>query len=208
MGGSSSRNTSSQSSSNTSVSYGIQNGTGIWGDVGNYDASTNNTDVFADFSDRSVTDIFQDNSDRSITELSGQFAGLTNNGSFSVTDGGAFKTVENVAYAALSANSDVAQLAISSGNNLARDLAGESNLLARESLLYGGTLAKELFATTRDLNESKDNFMNNAQRYAYQFADNASRSDGQQLAIQTNKTMLYIALAAAGVVAVVALKKG
>lgn len=208
MGGSSkSSNASNQSSSNTNISYGIQDGVGIWGDVGQYDASTNNTDIVADFSDRSVT------------ELSGQFAGLTNNGTFQVTDGGAFDVVNNVAggaleamqnttYAALNSNEKTAVTAIVSGNDLARDLAAESNLLARESLAYGGALVKDLFATTGELNKQKDDFLNNAQRYAFQFADNASRSDGQQLAIQTNKTMLYIALAAAGVVAVIALKKG
>lgn len=260
MGGSSrTQNQASQTTNNTNISYGIQDGVGIWGDGNTYD--------------NSMTEIFADVSDRRVTENHGQFAGMNNSGRITVTDGGAFSLardvtmgafdvvgdvsnnalgrmenvsfgamdladrvtsnaiggmrdtsivamdttagvsqsamagMQNVSYAAISANTELAGTSILSGNALARDLAAESNLLARESILTGGLLGTQLMEHVANMGRERDQFTTDTTRYALQFADNVSRSDGQQLAVSTNKTVMYIGLAAAAAVIVIQLGK-
>ncbi|QFU04878.1 hypothetical protein FIU82_07605 [Pseudoalteromonas sp. THAF3] len=69
-------------------------------------------------------------------------------------------------------------------------------------------LARDVIAETADAYEEAGDQTLLAHKQALQFANDASRSDGQQLAISTNKTMMYIGIAAAGAVVLVALSKG
>ncbi|CAM3912825.1 hypothetical protein [Pseudoalteromonas maricaloris] len=79
--------------------------------------------------------------------------------------------------------SDLAYVSIDKGNNLARDLT--------ESML----------SATQDAYKTASDQSILANKQAFQFADNASRSDDQQLAVSTNKTMMVVISVVGGVAA-------
>ena len=91
-----------------------------------------------------------------------------------------------------------------SARNLDAALAiGEAGMIQTQ---MGNQLALDMFNTANaaslEQQEDNNNTLENGFKSMMQFADNASRSDGQQLAISTNKTMQYAVLALAGVAGV------
>ncbi|WP_053911634.1 hypothetical protein [Pseudoalteromonas sp. SW0106-04] len=103
-------------------------------------------------------------------------------------------------------------LAIDNSNERVSEMAyftaNNSSNLARDVIDYSGSVTQAAIAETNDAYEEAGNQTLLAHEQALQFANDASRSDGQQLAISTNKTMMYIGIAAAGAVVLVALSKG
>ncbi|TMO66181.1 hypothetical protein CWC19_16785, partial [Pseudoalteromonas aurantia] len=85
--------------------------------------------------------------------------------------------------AADNSNARMSDVAIYSMNN-ASDLAQ--------------SLGAQVMTATQDAYGEAQNQTLLAHRQAMQFANDASRSDGQQLAISTNKTMMYIVLGLVG----------
>lgn len=93
------------------------------------------------------------------------------------------------------ANNNMADLAYFTANNssdLARDFAAGSADLS--AMAIGAATA-----ATHDAYEGAADQTLSAHTQALQFAENAMRSDGQQLAISTNETMKYIVIGLGGV---------
>lgn len=88
-------------------------------------------------------------------------------------------------------------------SNLAADSIAAQNALARESMLYGGELARDFMAGSQDAQKQAQQTVLDTTRYALQFADNQTRSDGQQYAVEASKNNMYTMIAVAGVVALV-----
>ncbi|MEZ7206436.1 hypothetical protein [Pseudoalteromonas sp. DY56-GL79] len=87
--------------------------------------------------------------------------------------------------------SDVAVYSMDNASNLARDLGAQ--------FMDSTSAAQETFNDQTLL----------AHKQALQFANDASRSDGQQLAINTNKTMMYVFLGLGGMaIAMMVLTRG
>ena len=98
---------------------------------------------------------------------------------------------------------DLSQYAIGSGQNMAISLMHESSDLSRDFASGFGSLAsdlsKDVIEQSAHANKVATDQIINAHKGALQFADNMSRSDGQQLALSSNKTMIFIVV---GMVAV------
>lgn len=204
MGSKSSPSQSTQSS-NINTSYGLQDSTGFFGNGNSMTHDNSRTDIFADNSDRSITEVVQ----------SGQFAGANVAGNISVIDGGAFgvatdsvRAIEQLSDSVLNANSNLASDAIKTGSDLALNMTLENGKLARDSLSFGGDLARDFMAGVERANTSATDAIVNSNKYALQYADNQSRSDGQQLALSSNKTLMWVMLGFAGVGAVALMAKG
>ncbi|MCP4060359.1 MAG: hypothetical protein GY738_24320 [Pseudoalteromonas sp.] len=93
------------------------------------------------------------------------------------------------------ANNNMADLAYFTANNssdLARDFAAGSADLSAMAI-------DAATAATHDAYEGAADQTLSAHTQALQFAENAMRSDGQQLAISTNETMKYIVIGLGGV---------
>lgn len=188
--------------------------------VDNSDRSV--TDIFTDNSNRSVTDIFSDNSNRSVTDIyqdssqrteqgwSGVLSGANVSGQVQITDGGAFGVASESLYAmgsvgtnaldnmqtlasdAVLSTTNLANNAISSTNDLASINASYMAGIAQDSLYTNANLFKALSSDILTSSSDSQNTVLDATRQALQFSDNASRSDGQQLAISTNKNMMML----------------
>ncbi|WP_432459403.1 hypothetical protein [Agarivorans sp. QJM3NY_25] len=112
-----------------------------------------------------------------------------------------------LASTSINAQSDLATKALTENS----DLAFSAMDLSRQNLTEGSNLVYEL-AKMNDTTQSDNqkyfyDSLANASKQAYQFADNASRSDGQQLAIESNKTIQYTVLAVVVGAVLIALKK-
>lgn len=93
------------------------------------------------------------------------------------------------------ANNNMADLAYFTANNssdLARDFAAGSADLSAMAIDAATAAASDAYEGAADQTLS-------AHTQALQFAENAMRSDGQQLAISTNETMKYIVIGLGGV---------
>jgi len=87
---------------------------------------------------------------------------------------------------------DLAYYTADNASNLARDFAGSF------ADVTGGLAVNAIEATNNAYKDASDQTLL-AHKQALQFADNASRSDGQQLAISTNETMKYIVIGLGGI---------
>ncbi|RZD19846.1 hypothetical protein [Pseudoalteromonas sp. MEBiC 03485] len=87
---------------------------------------------------------------------------------------------------------DLAYYTADNASNLARDFAGSF------ADVTGGLAANAIAAASDAYQDAGDQTLL-AHKQALQFADNASRSDGQQLAISTNETMKYIVIGLGGI---------
>lgn len=102
---------------------------------------------------------------------------------------------------ALQQNSQLAGMTIDGVTGLGGDLMAYSSRLAQDAMLSNADLADRFAGWMRGTQQDTTDAITTQTRYALQFADNMSRSDGQQLAVNTNKTVLWVAgLAAASMV--------
>ncbi|GAB1620629.1 hypothetical protein AAOGI_06790 [Agarivorans albus] len=113
---------------------------------------------------------------------------------------------------------DLSKYSIDAQSDLARDsvdaqsaLANNAMSLSQSVVMDGSNLARDLAVINANQadNQLRDFYatMENTTDKALQFANNASRSDGQQLAINSNKTMMYSILAMAAILALFAAGK-
>ncbi len=100
----------------------------------------------------------------------------------------AILTVSDSLGAANNNMADLAYYSVENNSNLARDFATGSADLAALSM-----------ESTKDAYEGAADQTLLAHKQALQFANNATRSDGQQLAVSTNETMKYIVIGLGGV---------
>lgn len=87
---------------------------------------------------------------------------------------------------------DLAYYTADNASNLARDFAGSF------ADVTGGLAVNAIEATNDAYKDASDQTIL-AHKQALQFADHATRSDGQQLAISTNETMKYIVIGLGGI---------
>lgn len=189
----------STASTNISTSYGLQDSTGVFG---------NNNAITYNMSDggliNGVTNIASDLMS-ALKAVSGDMTASTGR----IIDSAEYSVTEMADFAgrAIQENSGLAKDVVFAGNDLAKELSLENAQLARDSLSFGGDLlagfANELSAARK---ESTDAIVKTNQ-YALQYADHMSRSDGQQLALDSNKTLMYVLLGFAGLSAVAMLAK-
>lgn len=179
--------------------------------------STTNTNIQQSFTDNSTTDIFEDNSQQFDLANDGTLAGATVTGNISITDGGAFNlagealramesnslegwsVVGGVAADSLYNMKDVTSLAITSQAGLAEQFGSFMQSAVRDSIYAQNDLAKSLSADITATSGDAMNTVLDQTKYALEFANNATRSDGQQLAISSNKTMMVAFVSVAGV---------
>lgn len=211
--GSKSKSSQSQSTTNTNIQQSF--------------TDNSRTDIWQDNSQR--TDIWQDNSQRTdinqTYDLSRQNSGfmLENvSGStinYAVTDAGAFDlaeaagaamrdvtiesllTYKGVSGDALLNMADVTKYALAENSDVARDFG---NYMAQSTMNQINNNSDLLRALSDDIRDTSGDAMNTVldqTRYALQFADASTRSDGQQLAVATNKTMM-IGIVVVGVLGV------
>ena len=216
---SSSKSTSNQTTNNSSTTIGLaEDSTGFFGNGNKLLNDYSITELSGQLAGANVSGQVNITDGGAFDLLSQGFdsaLNLVNDVSYGAFDSvnsataGALAGMENTAYAAVDRNSDLAVNAVLSGNDLARDLAAESNLLNRESLAFGGELFRDLLSTTEQVTSSGDQMQLDSMRYALQFADNASRSDGQQLALSQTKSLTWIilGLGAAATIAVIAFNR-
>jgi hypothetical protein len=100
----------------------------------------------------------------------------------------AILTVSDSLGAANNNMADLAYYSVENNSNLARDFATGS-----------ADLAALTMESTKDAYEGAADQTLLAHKQALQFANNATRSDGQQLAVSTNETMKYIVIGLGGV---------
>lgn len=180
----------STATSNTSISYGLQDSTGVFGNSNNITYNMADGGLV-----QGVTDIaksgfeYMTSTSRDLTQGLGRLIGGVE---YTVGEMG------DLTLDAIAQNSNLSRDAIASGNDLALNLGMENAKMARDSMLMGGELfnsfAQELNAARQDSTQA----VIDQGRYALQYADNASRSDGQQLALDTNKRMMYVLLGGIG----------
>ncbi|WP_333609359.1 hypothetical protein [Arsukibacterium sp.] len=168
--------------------------------------TTTNNNYNIDNSDNSRNEFF-DQSDRSI---GGFMSGSTFGGDVTVTDGGAFAVASDSLYAmgslgvnaldnmrvvssdAVLSSANLASNVVQSTNDLAGLTASYMAGIAQDSLYTNSNLFKSLSADIMASSADSQNTVLDSTKYALQFADSVSRSDGQQLAISTNKNMLAL----------------
>lgn len=92
--------------------------------------------------------------------------------------------------------------------DLSQAFAEDGAKLAREAMTYGGNLAREFSQSALESSKQTQQTVLDSTKYALQFADNASRSDGQQYALEANKNQMYTMLGVAALVALVIFTRG
>ena len=92
--------------------------------------------------------------------------------------------------------------------DLSSSFAEDGAKLARDAMQYGGELSRHLAQSVGDANKTAQQTVLDGTKYALQFADNASRSDGQQYALSANKNQMYTMLGVAALVALVLFTRG
>lgn len=221
--GSKSSPSQQSSNTNTSVSYGLQDSTGIFGNQNQITYNMTDgglvngvTDIASEVfnalrglsSDmtRSVSDGFNlsgrviDGAEYTVSEVIDLSDRLSMNNTALARD--VVESNSDLARNVVSSSSDLARSAINSGNDLAREFGAENAALAKDSMSFGRDLMESYMAELSRNNRDSTEAIINTNRYALQFADNMSRSDGQQFAVDANKTMLYVLLGFAGLGAV------
>ena len=91
---------------------------------------------------------------------------------------------------------------------LAEFTSNQSTDLARDSMAFGADLMAQYQLNVSDANDNATNYILNASKSAMQFADNMSRSDGQQLAKDSNKTLMIGIVAVSAAVGLYAISRG
>ncbi|WP_333609159.1 hypothetical protein [Arsukibacterium sp.] len=204
--------------------------------------NTTNTSITQDMSDNS----YNDNRQNTDIVMSGQFAGVNNQGgNISIVDGGAFNVASqaingvidltgetvgqmaNLADRGFSLADSLGQggfmLADSLGqggfmladsvtarsNNLADSLARYNSDVARDSIDSSRAITGALLSYASQESEQSRNLSENTTRYALQAVDSISRSDGQQLGVESLQTQKWVMIAlAAGAVGIALIRKG
>lgn len=92
--------------------------------------------------------------------------------------------------------------------DLSSAFAQDGAKLARDAMDYGGNLAREFSQSAIEASKTAQQTVLDGTKYALQFADNASRSDGQQYALSANKNQMYTMLGVAALVALVLFTRG
>lgn len=110
------------------------------------------------------------------------------NGNNTAFANNAILTVSDSLGAANNNMADLAYYSVENNSNLARDFA-----------IGSADLAALTMESTKDAYEGAADQTLLAHKQALQFANNATRSDGQQLAVSTNETMKYIVIGLGGV---------
>lgn len=180
---------------------------------------TTNTNIQQSWTDNSQRDESINIDWRNEGVLAGATMGDGANINYTVTDGGAFDlareagaamrdvsleslmSFRGVAGDAMSGMSDVSKYAIAENSDVARDFG---NYIAQSTMNQINNNSDLVRALSDDIRETSGDAMNTVvdqTRYALQFADASTRSDGQQLAVATNKTMM-IGLVVVGVLGV------
>lgn len=110
---------------------------------------------------------------------------------------------------------DLARDSIGAQNSLAESslsMAGDFGMLAstmaREAMQNSTDLAGDFAAELRGAQSQTMDAMINQTKYALQFADNASRSDGQQFAVEAGKNNMYTMLGVAALMGLALFMKG
>lgn len=93
-------------------------------------------------------------------------------------------------------------------NNNATDLARDVMLFSGDAMNQNNDLALAFGQAVAEANETATGQIVNAHKSALQFADNMSRSDGQQLAKDSNKTLMVSIVAISVAAGLYAISKG
>lgn len=203
-----STSTNTQTTNNTSVSTAFNQsgaGTAIWGSNNNIISTDNGAMQIASNMAQDglsaakniaetgaglASDLF-----KTATGLAGAY-----NAQMGATASGAMSLVDSV-------NDKLAGMT-GKAFDLSSAFAADGAKLARDAMTYGGNLAREFGQSALESSKQAQQTVLDGAKYAMQFADNASRSDGQQYAIEANKSQMYTMLGVAALVALVLFTRG
>lgn len=116
-------------------------------------------------------------------------------------------TFDSALNAVSESNAYMAAMAENSNNN-ATDLARDVMLFSGDAMNQNNDLALAFGQAVAEANETATGQIVNAHKSALQFADNMSRSDGQQLAKDSNKTLMVSIVAISVAAGLYAISKG
>ncbi|AVJ51879.1 hypothetical protein [Pseudoalteromonas phage Cr39582] len=152
-----------------------------------------------------MTDAMQYSSDAMLASIEGN-AGLAGQ----VIDANTAMTGQSLNFGLDTFNGAMDSLNQSNANMamLAEFTSNQSTDLARDSMAFGADLMAQYQLNVSDANDNATNHILNASKSAMQFADNMSRSDGQQLAKDSNKTLMIGIVAVSAAVGLYAISRG